>query len=47
MEKTMTQEQINAQTERIIGCAFKMSNTPQCGFLEKVFENALFHELRM
>ncbi len=33
-------------TERIIGCAFKVSNTLGVGFLEKVYENALAYELR-
>ena len=33
-------------TERIIGCAFKVANTLGHGFLEKVYENALAHELR-
>ncbi|MCC6328389.1 MAG: GxxExxY protein [Acidobacteria bacterium] len=33
-------------TEKIIGCAFKVSNTLGCGFLEKVYENALAYELR-
>ncbi|MEX2016144.1 MAG: GxxExxY protein [Candidatus Hydrogenedentales bacterium] len=33
-------------TERIIGCAFTVSNTLGSGFLEKVYENALMHELR-
>ncbi len=33
-------------TEKIIGCAFKVSNTLGCGFLEKVYENALVYELR-
>ena len=33
-------------TEKIIGCAFKVSNTLGSGFLEKVYENALAHELR-
>jgi GxxExxY protein len=42
----MTEEQLNGLTERIIGCAFKVSNTLGCGFLEKVYENALVHELR-
>jgi GxxExxY protein len=32
-------------TARIIGGAFKVSNTLGCGFLEKVYEAALFHEL--
>ncbi|OGI43293.1 MAG: GxxExxY protein [Candidatus Muproteobacteria bacterium RBG_16_65_31] len=30
----------------IIGCAYTVSNTLGCGFLEKVYENALAHELR-
>ena len=42
----MSDEQLNAMTEKIIGCAFKVSNTLGCGFLEKVYENALVHELR-
>lgn len=33
-------------TERIIGCAYTVSNSLGCGFLEKVYENALAHELR-
>jgi GxxExxY protein len=33
-------------TERIIGCAMKVHNTLGAGFLEKVYENALVHELR-
>ena len=33
-------------TERVIRCAFVVSNTLGCGFLEKVYENALAHELR-
>jgi GxxExxY protein len=38
--------QIDALTEIIIGCAYRVSNTLGCGFLEKVYENALAHELR-
>ncbi|WP_005038125.1 GxxExxY protein [Holophaga foetida] len=33
-------------TERIIGCAYTVANTLGSGFLEKVYENALAHELR-
>ncbi len=33
-------------TEQIIGCAYKVANTLGVGFLEKVYENALAHELR-
>jgi len=36
----------NVLTERIIGCAFRVLNTLGAGFLEKVYENALAHELR-
>ena len=39
-------EDTDALTERIIGCAFAVSNGLGCGFLEKVYENALAHELR-
>src|SRR5437016_2760456 len=44
--KTMADDELNRLTERIIGCAFKVSNALGCGFLEKVYENALMHELR-
>ena len=33
-------------TSRIIGCAYRMANELGPGFLEKVYENALAHELR-
>ena len=33
-------------TEKIIGCAFRVANVLGCGFLEKVYENALAVELR-
>ena len=32
-------------SEKIIGCAFKVSNTLGVGFLEKVYQNALIIEL--
>ncbi|MEB3180329.1 MAG: GxxExxY protein [Nostocaceae cyanobacterium] len=37
---------INQVTQRIIGCAYQVSNVLGAGFLEKVYENALAHELR-
>lgn len=37
---------LTAISERIIGCAFAVSGTLGVGFLEKVYENALAHELR-
>lgn len=33
-------------TEKIIGCAFNVHNTLGMGFLEKVYENALFFEIK-
>ena len=42
----MNLDEINQVTEKIIGCAFKVSNTLGAGFLEKVYENALTLELR-
>jgi len=39
-------ERINQITEKIIGCAFRVGHTLGIGFLEKVYENALAHELR-
>ena len=38
-------EEINAITEKIIGAAYTVSNTLGSGFLEKVYENALFIEI--
>ena len=37
---------INQITEVVIGCAFQVHNTLGVGFLEKVYENALVHEIR-
>jgi len=36
----------NSLTEQIIGCAFAVANTLGYGFLEKVYENALAHEIK-
>jgi GxxExxY protein len=33
-------------SETVLGCAFRVSNTLGAGFLEKVYENALTHEIR-
>lgn len=38
--------ELNQISEKIIGCAFKVSNALGDGYLEKVYENALAHELR-
>ena len=45
-ERRFSQSEMNELTERVIRCAFAVSNTLGCGFLEKVYENALAHELR-
>jgi GxxExxY protein len=37
---------INALSERVIGCPFRVANALGSGFLEKVYENAMAHELR-
>jgi len=37
-----TDQEINALTEKIIGCAYSVANELGFGFLEKVYENALF-----
>lgn len=39
-------DQYHELTEKIIGCAYRVSNTLGCGFLEKVYENALLYELK-
>ncbi len=36
----------NEITEKIIGAAFRVGNKLGCGFMEKVYENALAHEIR-
>ena len=38
--------EIDKLTERIIGCAYAVSNALGIGFVEKVYENAFAHELR-
>jgi GxxExxY protein len=38
--------QIDEITEKVIGAAYKVSNTSGTGFLEKVYEKALAYELR-
>jgi GxxExxY protein len=42
----MTREMMDRLSEKIIGCAYKVSNGLGAGFLEKVYENALAYELR-
>jgi GxxExxY protein len=40
------QRRLDEITEKIIGCAFTVSNVLGAGFVEKVYENALALELR-
>jgi GxxExxY protein len=39
-------EKLNPITEKIIGCAYTVGNALGAGFLEKIYENALAHELQ-
>jgi GxxExxY protein len=40
------QRRLNEITEKIIGGCYRVANELGAGFLEKVYENALAHELR-
>ena len=46
MDKERNKWKYSKLTEKVIGCAFQVSNALGCGFLEKVYERALVHELR-
>jgi GxxExxY protein len=46
MSSVASDPRTNQITEIVIGCAFRVHNTLGAGFLEKVYENALVHELR-
>lgn len=37
---------LNLVTEKIIGCAYRVSNSLGIGFVEKVYQNALAHEIQ-
>jgi GxxExxY protein len=45
-ESVMPSQDINKITQKIIGCAYTVSNTLGIGFVEKVYENALTHVIR-
>ena len=42
----MADSELDKITERIIGCAYTVSNTLGIGFVEKVYENAHAHEMK-
>jgi GxxExxY protein len=42
----MLSPDVNGITEKIIGCAYRVSNSLGIGFVEKVYENALAHEIQ-
>ena len=45
-ERRLNESELNSITEKIIGSAYNVGKIMGCGFLEKVYENALAHELR-
>jgi len=45
-EVAMTEAELDRLTERIIGCAHKVSNKLGIGFVEKVYESAHVHEMK-
>ena len=42
----MPSPDVNTITEKIIGSAYRVSNSLGIGFVEKVYENALAHEIQ-
>lgn len=46
MNVELRRQDLDVTTRAIIGCAYTVANTLGCGFLEKVYENALAHEIR-
>ena len=42
---TMEEEALNELSGRVIGCAIQVAKKLRPGYLEKVYENALFYEL--
>jgi len=45
MSADTDRENLDQLTEKVIGCVYTVANGLGCGFLEKVYENALAHEL--
>ena len=46
MDADKRRENLDQTTEKIIGCCYTVISNLGTGFLEKVYENALAHELR-
>jgi GxxExxY protein len=46
MKNQLDRADLDQLTEKVIGAAYAVSNVLGCGFLEKVYENAMLHELR-
>lgn len=42
----MDEQGLDKVTEKIIGCAYQVSNVLGIGFVEKVYENAHVHQIR-
>jgi GxxExxY protein len=42
----MPSPDVNLITQQVIGCAYDVSNALGAGFVEKVYENALVHQIR-
>jgi GxxExxY protein len=42
----MPSPDVNLITQKIIGCSYDVSNALGAGFVEKVYENALVHQIR-
>lgn len=42
----MPSPDVNCITQKIIGCAYDVSNALRTGFVEKIYENALVHRIR-
>ena len=45
MDTVANKELLDPITEKIIGCAYNVASVLGSGFLEKVYENALAHEI--
>lgn len=44
-EENVNEESMNRITKMVIGSAYNVANRLGCGFLEKVYENSLAHEI--